>query len=113
MQMGEFATVDLPCGGVVGAEPRLGLDNARQGIQRLTQLSGESHMPKDACLTRARSSEWLIRRKRTDRNVLTVRISERELHRSGVRIHVGLFFEARDKSARPWKCLVEIVHAKK
>jgi hypothetical protein len=50
------------------------------------------------------------RRERTDRNVISVRISERELLGLGVRIHVWLLFELSDESACPLKGQVEIIH---
>src|SRR2546429_6353453 len=49
------------------------------------------------------------RRERTDRNVISVRISERELLGLSVRIHVWLLFEPSDESARPLKRQVEII----
>jgi hypothetical protein len=49
------------------------------------------------------------RRERTDRNVISIRISERELLGLRVRIHVRLLFEPRDERARPLKRQVEII----
>src|SRR5258705_13904250 len=49
------------------------------------------------------------RRERTDRNVISVRISERELLGLGVRIHVWLLFEPSDARACPLKRYVEII----
>jgi hypothetical protein len=49
------------------------------------------------------------RRERADRNVISVRISERELLGLRVRIHVRLLFEPRDERARPLKRQVEII----
>ena len=49
------------------------------------------------------------RRERTDRNVISVRISERELLGLRVRIHVWLLFEASGESACPLKRLVEVI----
>ncbi len=43
------------------------------------------------------------RRERTDRNVISVRISERELLGLSVRIHVWLLFEPADERACPLK----------
>jgi hypothetical protein len=43
------------------------------------------------------------RRERTDRNAISVRISERELLGLSVRIHVWLLFEASDERACPLK----------
>src|SRR6516165_9505493 len=51
----------------------------------------------------------LGRRERADRNVISVRISERELPGLSVRIHVGLLFEPSDESACPLKRQVEII----
>src|ERR1700685_63991 len=53
------------------------------------------------------------RRERTDRNVISVRISERELLGLSVRIHVWLLFEPRDQRACPLKRQVEIIDTKK
>jgi hypothetical protein len=49
------------------------------------------------------------RRERTDRNVISVRISERELFGLRVRIHVWLLFEPSDERACPLKRQVEII----
>src|ERR1700746_2512901 len=49
------------------------------------------------------------RRERTDRNVISVRISERELLGLSVRIHVWLVFEPSDERACPLKRQVEII----
>ena len=49
------------------------------------------------------------RRERTDRNVIPVRISERELLGLSVRIHVWLLFEPADERACPLKRRVEII----
>ncbi len=46
---------------------------------------------------------------RTDRNVISVRISERELLGLRVRIHVWLLVEPSDERARPLKRQVEII----
>ena len=51
------------------------------------------------------------RRERTDRNVISVRVPERELPRLSVRIHVRLLFEPGEKRACPLKRLVEIIDA--
>ena len=51
-------------------------------------------------------------RQRTDRNVISVRISERELLRSSVRIEVWLLFESTDERACPLKRQVEIIDTK-
>src|ERR1700675_1135270 len=49
------------------------------------------------------------RRERTDRNLISVRISERELLGLSVRIHVWLLFEPSDERACPLKRQVEII----
>src|ERR1700719_4127154 len=49
------------------------------------------------------------RRERTDRNVISVRISQRELPGLSVRIHVWLLFEPGDERACPLKRQVEII----
>src|SRR5467141_4044470 len=49
------------------------------------------------------------RRERTDRNVISVRILERELLGLSVRIHVWLLFEPSDERACPLKRQVEII----
>src|SRR5579862_9717958 len=49
------------------------------------------------------------RRERAHRNVISVRISERELLGLRVRIHVRLLFEPRDESACPLQRQVEII----
>jgi len=51
----------------------------------------------------------LGRRERADRNVISVRISERELPGLSVRIHVWLLFEPSDEGACPLKRQVEII----
>lgn len=50
---------------------------------------------------------------RTDRHVIPVRVSQRELHGSCAGVHVGLLFEARDESPCPWHGHVEIVDTEK
>jgi hypothetical protein len=52
---------------------------------------------------------FLARRERTNRDVISVRISERELLRSGVRIEVWFLFEPTDERACPLKRQVEII----
>ena len=52
---------------------------------------------------------FLGSRERTDRNVISVRISERELLGLSVRIHVRLLFEPSDDRACPLKRQVEII----
>src|ERR1700676_1712227 len=54
-------------------------------------------------------SALLGRRERTDRNVISVRISERELLGLSVRVHVWLLFEPSDERACPLKRQVEII----
>ena len=49
------------------------------------------------------------RSERTDRNVISVRISERELLGLSVRIHVWFLFEPSDERACPLKRQVEII----
>jgi hypothetical protein len=49
------------------------------------------------------------RRERTDRNVISVRILERELLGLSVRIHVWLLFESSHERACPLKRQVEII----
>src|ERR1700680_4559848 len=49
------------------------------------------------------------RRERTDRNVISVRISERELLGLSVRINVWLLFEPSDERACPLKRQFEII----
>src|SRR5262245_5717505 len=46
---------------------------------------------------------------RTDADVVPVRILERKLRGPGVGIHVWLFFQLADESARPWQRCVEVV----
>jgi hypothetical protein len=55
------------------------------------------------------SSALLARRERTDRKVIPVRISERELLGLSVRIYVWLFFEPGDKRSCPLKGHIEII----
>jgi hypothetical protein len=50
---------------------------------------------------------------RTDRDVIPVRIPERELHGSSARIHVGLLLEPSDKSACPRQRRIEIIDTEK
>src|SRR5215469_13492294 len=52
---------------------------------------------------------FLGRRERTDRNVISVRISERKLLGLSARIHVWLLFEPNDERACPLKRQVEII----
>ena len=55
------------------------------------------------------SMEGLGRVERTDGDVVPVRISKRKLRSSSVAIHVWLFFQPADKSARPWQSYVKVV----
>ena len=50
------------------------------------------------------------RRERTDRNAISVRISERELLSLSIRIYVWLLFEPSDERACPLKRQVEIIY---
>src|SRR5258705_12730724 len=54
----------------------------------------------------------LERRERTNRDVVSVRIPERELLCSSIRVRVRFFFEPGDESACPFQGHVEIVDAK-
>ena len=56
-------------------------------------------------------TKLLGRRERTNCDVISVRISERELHSFCVRVHVGLLLEPGDESAGPLQGHVEIVDA--
>ena len=65
----------------------------------------------------ARPSDCFIRSpplklKRADRDVVSVQISDRELHRSSIRINMRLLFEPRHEPAGPLQCQVEIIDAK-
>ena len=46
---------------------------------------------------------------RADRDVVSIRISERKLHRSSAGIHMWLFLQPADESARPWQSYVKVV----
>ena len=54
----------------------------------------------------------LERRERTNRDVVSVRILERELLCSSIRVRVRLLFEPADEHACPFQCHIEIVDAK-
>jgi hypothetical protein len=54
-------------------------------------------------------SPFLAPRERTNRDVISVRISERELLRSSVRIEVWFLIEPTDERACPLKREVEII----
>src|SRR5262249_4204774 len=54
-------------------------------------------------------SRGLGRIKRTDCDVISVRISEQKLHSSSVWIHMWLFFQPADERARPWQSYVKVV----
>ena len=53
----------------------------------------------------------LERRERTNRDVVSVRIPERELLCSSIRVRVRLLFEPCDERACPFQCHIEIVDA--
>src|SRR5260370_23879970 len=53
----------------------------------------------------------LERRERTNHDVVSVRIPERELLCSSVRVRVRLLFEPADERACPFQCHIEIVDA--
>src|SRR5437870_13711857 len=53
----------------------------------------------------------LERRERTNRDVVSVRIPERELLCSSIRVRVRLLFEPGDERACPFQCDIEIVDA--
>src|ERR1700689_3400215 len=63
----------------------------------------------------ARSAERLgptLKLERADRDVVSVRISDRELLRSSIRVEMWFFFEPRHQPAGPLQCKFEIVDAK-
>src|SRR5437016_13523608 len=70
---------------------------------------GRAALPMKPRPALGRCSALSGRRKRTDRNVISVRISERELLGLSVRIHVWLLFEPSDERACPLKRQVEII----
>src|ERR1035441_390326 len=71
---------------------------------------GRAALPHEAPASVRQSASALSgRRERTDRNVISVRISERELVGLSVRIHVWLLFEPGDERACPLKRQVEII----
>jgi hypothetical protein len=47
------------------------------------------------------ASAFLARKERTDRNVISIGVSEGELHGLSVRIHVRLLFETSDECTCP------------
>jgi hypothetical protein len=55
------------------------------------------------------SMEGLGRVERTDFDVVPIRISERKLRGSSAAIHVWLFVQPADESARPWQSYVKVV----
>src|SRR5262249_21388400 len=75
--------------------------------------SPASQWPGNSCDDLLHSAVQIVHilgpRERTDRNVISVRISERELLRSSVRIAVWLLFEPTDEIACPLKRQVEII----
>src|SRR5258708_149018 len=66
-------------------------------------------LPYEALASARQRSALSGRRERTDRNVISVRIPERELLGLSVRIHVWLLFEPSDERACPLKRQVEII----
>src|ERR1035438_1462872 len=70
---------------------------------------GRAALPHEVRPALGSSSALSGRRERTDRNVISVRISERELLCLSVRIHVWLLFEPSDERACPLKRQVEII----
>jgi len=68
-------------------------------------------LPHEAPASARRCSAVSGRRERTDRNVISVQISERELLGLSVRIDVWLLFELSDERACPLKRQVEIIDA--
>src|SRR5919109_793927 len=54
-----------------------------------------------------------MRRERTDCDVVSVRIPEREFLCLSVRVQMRLLFEPGDENACPLQCHVEIIHAEK
>ncbi len=55
----------------------------------------------------------LVRRERTDRNVIPVWISERELRSSSIRVHMRLLLEPADESACSLQSPVEVIDTEK
>src|SRR3984893_3668037 len=53
----------------------------------------------------------LERRERTNHDIVCVRIAERELLCSSIRVRVRLLFEPGDERVRPFQCHIEIVDA--
>ena len=51
------------------------------------------------------------RRERTNHDIVSVRIPERELFCSSIRVRVRLLFEPGDERACPFQCYIEIVDA--
>src|SRR4051794_290153 len=76
---------------------------ARRGEQSRAALPHEAQLALGSCSALSGRSE------RTDRNVISVRISERELLSLSVRIHVWLLFEPSDERPCPLKRQVEII----
>src|ERR1700730_18242895 len=77
-----------------------------------TTLPRTRGLPRLALKPRPALVRWRAlsgRRERTDRNVISVRISERELLGLSVRIHLWLLFEPSDERACPLKRQVEII----
>src|ERR1700730_2377498 len=70
---------------------------------------GRAALPHEAPPALGSCSALSGRRERTNRNVISVGISERELLGLSVRIHVWLLFEPSDERACPLKRQVEII----
>jgi hypothetical protein len=92
-------TTDASAAKARPSSPRL-----RSATPRLRRLQALIRSP-------PRGSSSLGRRKRADRDVVSIRIPERELHRLSIRVQVRLLLESRDESARPRQGLVVVVDA--
>jgi hypothetical protein len=73
---------------------RLRPDGSFAEVDDPPETDGECPSP-GACFARGRP--LLSHRERTDRHVISIQISERELHRSRVRVNVRFLFELTDK----------------
>ena len=69
--------------------------------------------PADLAFEKPSSKRHLGRSECTDRDVVPVRISQRELGRSSARVHVRLLFEPSDERARPLQRQIEIINTEK
>ncbi|MDB6103661.1 MAG: hypothetical protein JWO52_3660 [Gammaproteobacteria bacterium] len=67
----------------------------------------------DRCKRLLSWSRRLQCRERTDCDVVSVRIPQRELLRFSARVYVRLLVESGDKSAGPLECHIEIIDTKK